>query len=59
LDEIAEIDAYDGKPIVYQFHTRRGLLAHLPAQFSNPRFLPSGAYELSERCPIFVADFQP
>jgi hypothetical protein len=59
LDEIAEIDAYDGKPIVYQFHTRRGLLAHLPTQFANPRFLPSGTYELSERCPIFVADFRP
>lgn len=59
LDEIAEIDAYDGKPMIYQFHTRQELLAHLPRDFSNPHFLPSGDYELAERCPIFVADFNP
>jgi hypothetical protein len=59
LDEIAEMDAYDGKPMIYQFHTRREFLAHLPPEFSNPRFLSSGEYELSERCPLFVADFHP
>ncbi|MGN6148263.1 MAG: class I SAM-dependent methyltransferase [Rhizomicrobium sp.] len=59
LDEIAEIDAYAGKPMIYQFHTRAELLAHLPSYFINPRFLDSGDYELAERCPIFVVDFQP
>ena len=57
LDEIVEIDAYDGKPMIYQFPTRRELLAHLPKEFADPRFVPSGEYELAERCPIFVADF--
>lgn len=59
LDEIAEIDAYDDKPMIYRFPTRRELLAHLPAQFENPRFASSGTYELAERCPLLVADFQP
>jgi hypothetical protein len=44
--------------MVYRFPTRRELLAHLPDGFSNPRFVPSGKYELAERCPIFVADFR-
>jgi hypothetical protein len=59
LEEIAEIDAYDSKPMIYQFITRRELLAHLPKEFCNPRFAPSGDYELAERCPIFIADFHP
>ncbi|HEY2032576.1 MAG TPA: class I SAM-dependent methyltransferase [Rhizomicrobium sp.] len=59
LDEIAEIDAYDGKPMIYRFPTRRELLAHLPAAFAEPHFQPSGTYELAERCPLLVADFRP
>lgn len=59
LDDIEEIDAYDGKPMVYQFPTRRELLAHLPEIFANPRLVASGDYELAERCPILVADFHP
>lgn len=59
LDEIVEIDAYDGKPMIYQFPTRHELLAHLPKEFADPRFVPSGDYELAERCPILVTDFRP
>ena len=59
LEEIAEIDAYAGKPMIYRFPKRSEILAHWPCQFSEPRFLPSGVYELSERCPILVADFRP
>jgi hypothetical protein len=58
LKEIAEIDAYDSKPMIYHFPTRREFLANFPAQFSNPRFGPSGDYELAERCPLLVADFR-
>ncbi|MBS0274103.1 MAG: class I SAM-dependent methyltransferase [Proteobacteria bacterium] len=56
LDVISEIDAYDSKPMIYRFPTRRELLAHLPDSFANPRFAASGDYELAERCPLFVAD---
>jgi hypothetical protein len=59
LDDIEEIDAYNDKPMVYQFPTRRELLAHLPKNFANPRFVTSGNYELAERCPMLVADFRP
>jgi Methyltransferase domain len=59
LDEISEIDAYAGKVFVYQFPTRRELLAHLPASFAGAQFVSSGDYELAERCPILVADFHP
>jgi len=59
IDEIAEIDAYSGQDLVYYFPTRRELLAHLPSDFTDPRFIASGDYELAERCPILVADFRP
>lgn len=59
LDDVAEIDAYEGKPMIYQFITRRELLAHLPKEFTNPHFAPSGDYELAERCPLFTVDFCP
>ena len=59
LDEMAEIDAYDGNPMIYWFPTRREVLAHLPAEFAKPRFERSGSYELAERCPLLVADFRP
>ena len=58
-EDIREIDAYAGHKLIYTFATRRELLATLPPEFSHPRFLPSGHYELAERCPIFVADFAP
>jgi hypothetical protein len=57
LGDIAEIDAYAGQDTVFSFPTRREILAALPAQFSNPRFLASGRYELAERCPILCAEF--
>jgi hypothetical protein len=57
LDEIGEIDAYKDKPMTYLFPTRPQFLAHLPRTLTNPRFVPSGDYELAERCPIFIAEF--
>jgi hypothetical protein len=57
-EEIAEIDAYAGQRGVYSFPMRREILAHLPGNFSNPRFVVSGTYELAERCPILLAEFR-
>lgn len=59
MEDVSEIDAYRGGALIYQFPTRAQLVAHLPASFSNVRFLPSGSYELAERCPLLVADFVP
>ncbi len=57
LDEIAEIDHYARQDSVFSFPTRHQLLAALPRKLSNPRFAASGSYELSERCPILLAEF--
>jgi hypothetical protein len=59
LEDIAEIDAYAGKPLQLNFLTRHEILSVLPDEFANPRFETSGTYELAERCPILVADFSP
>ncbi|HEX7726047.1 MAG TPA: class I SAM-dependent methyltransferase [Rhizomicrobium sp.] len=58
LETISEIDAYDNKPMIYHFPTRRELLANLPDNFSRPRFVTSGDYELAERCPLLVVDLR-
>ncbi len=58
-ETIAEIDAYKGSEAVYLFPTHAQVLASVPAGFLNARFVSSGAYDLAERCPILVADFEP
>jgi hypothetical protein len=58
-ETIAEIDAYDGSEAVYIFPTEAQVLAAVPAGFQNARFVSSGAYDLAERCPILIADFEP
>ena len=50
------IDAYRGSPVVYSFPPRAALAAAVPAAFARPRFVSSGDYPLSERCPFLVAD---
>jgi hypothetical protein len=59
LEDIAEIDAYRNGSAVYHFPTRQEILAAWPKAFARLRFIPSGTYELAERCPILVADFNP
>ncbi len=59
LENIAEIDAYRNSSTIYHFPTRQEILAAWPKAFARLQFIPSGTYELAERCPILVADFNP
>ena len=58
-ETIGEIDAYCGSDAVYIFPTVAQVLAAIPAEFRNAGFISSGAYDLAERCPILIADFEP
>jgi hypothetical protein len=53
---IALIDAFRHSQLVYSFVTRGALLAALPDTFADARFVSSGDYPLSERCPFLVAE---
>lgn len=55
-DEIDTIDSYAGSNVVYGFASRSQLLANVPPEFTNPRFVEAGSYELAERCPMFVLE---
>jgi len=50
------IDHYRGSAIFYSFPTRERLLSVVARGFSGVRFVPSGTYELSERCPLLVME---
>lgn len=50
------IDAYRDSALVYSFPTRAEMLRALPDAFRNARFVSSGRYPLSERCPFLVAE---
>lgn len=50
------IDGYRESSEVYSFPTAQRLLDAVPPPFVGARFLPSGNYELAERCPVLVAD---
>jgi SAM-dependent methyltransferase len=56
LETIAMVDPFRDSPLVYSFVTRSALLAVLPGEFVDPRFVPSGDYPLAERCPFLVAE---
>ncbi|HET9385858.1 MAG TPA: methyltransferase domain-containing protein [Gemmatimonadales bacterium] len=53
---IAQIDAFEGLPDVHSFPTLKQLLASITHEFEAPRLVPSGSYELAERCPLLVMD---
>lgn len=55
-DEIDTIDSYAGSSSVYGFATRSQLLAIVPPELVNARFVEAGSYELAERCPLFVME---
>jgi SAM-dependent methyltransferase len=57
--EIGSIDQYAGSDATISFPTRDELLAIIPDGFANPRFAPSGHYELAECCPLFIMDYRP
>lgn len=58
-DDLAAVDWYKGVPDIISFPTEVEIRAVVPASFRNPHFIPSGTYELAERCPILVMDFLP
>lgn len=55
-EEIDTIDSYAGSNATYGFPTRSQLLAIVPPELANARFVEAGAYELAERCPLFVME---
>jgi hypothetical protein len=59
IEDIAEIDAYRDRGTAYHFPKRQEILAVWPKIFGVPQFIPSGSYELAERCPILIADYRP
>jgi len=56
MDDIATVDFYKGSAEVYSFPTLAQFRAALPATFGQARAVPSGNYELAERCPLMVID---
>ncbi len=50
--QIETIDVYRGSPDSYSFPTSAEIRSAIPATFTTPDFLPSGSYELAERCPL-------
>lgn len=57
LGTIAEIDSYRASGATYSFITAAQLRDSLPAGWENARFVSSGDYPLSERCPFLIAEF--
>lgn len=56
LDQIAEIDAYQGSALAYSFPTRRQILGAIGPGFVAARFIETEGYELAERCPLLVLE---
>jgi SAM-dependent methyltransferase len=56
--EIDTIDAYRNSAEVYNFPTFVQLCAALPDCFVNPRLIPTGSYELAERCPLVAMELR-
>jgi SAM-dependent methyltransferase len=55
-DEIEQIDAYADLPDVVSFPTAAQVGSVAREFFENVRLVPTGVYELAERCPILVID---
>jgi hypothetical protein len=55
-EDIATIDVYRGSWEVYSFPTFAQFRATLPEGLVNLRQVPTGSYELAERCPLVTMD---
>lgn len=53
--EIDTIDVYAGSAEVYCFPSAADMVAMLPPAFTGARVVPTGGYELAERCPLLIA----
>ena len=50
------VASYAGSNLRFSFVTAGAILGALPGTLVNARFVPSGDYPLSDRCPFLVAD---
>lgn len=55
-DEIDTIEVYKDSVVSFSFPTLSQFRQVIPAGFGRLRVLPSGSYEMAERCPILVLD---
>jgi SAM-dependent methyltransferase len=53
-EDINTIDAYENSSTTYCFLTKKQLISVVPDTFADLHFVPSGSYELAERCPLLV-----
>lgn len=56
IEQIDTIEHYKNSNAIYSFPTRNLFLSVFARGFSGVRFVQSGSYELSERCPILVME---
>lgn len=56
--DIDTIDVYEGSSEVYSFPTFAQFCSVIPDTFTNVHQVPSGTYELAERCPLVVMDLK-
>jgi SAM-dependent methyltransferase len=54
--QVDTIDYYRGSKVVHAFASREQLLSLLSPLFARIEFVPTSGYELSERCPLLIAD---
>lgn len=50
------LGSFSNSALTFSFVTRRQILDTLPPELGGARFVPSGDYPLSERCPFLVAE---
>ncbi len=55
-EEIDTIEVYKDSAVSFSFPTLSELRRVIPASLGSVRVLPSGSYEMAERCPIVVVD---
>jgi SAM-dependent methyltransferase len=53
---VDDIDNYKGMPTIFSFPPCHRVAATAAASFVNIRFVPSGTYEMAERCPLMVME---
>lgn len=55
-EQIDTIDFYRESSVIFSLPTKDQLLSVACKRFPGVRFVPSGSYEMSERCPLLVVD---
>ncbi len=56
LEQIDTIDLYRGSNVVFSFPNRDQLMSVIRPFFPGARLVACGSYDMSERCPLLVAD---